>query len=70
MPLLNLGIQVSSKKASSSLRERVFTLQDDVVVPEQLKLSFEEMPEEILENLSPKTAQEEHPPQIMTSQTS
>jgi hypothetical protein len=38
-----------------------------VVVPEQLQLSFEEMPEEILENFSPKTALEEHPPQIMTS---
>ena len=70
MPLLNLGRQVSSKKASSSLRERVFTLQGDVVVPEQLKLSFEEMPEEILEKFSPKTAQEERPPQIMTSQMS
>ena len=43
---------------------------DDVVVPEQLELSFEEMPEESFENAQPKPAQEELPPEVIKSQTS
>jgi hypothetical protein len=34
MPLLSQGRQISSKKASSIVKDRVFTMLDDVVVPE------------------------------------
>lgn len=43
---------------------------DDVVVPEQLELSFQEMPEESFEKISPEPALEELPPEVVKSQTS
>ena len=41
-----------------------------MVVPEQLKLSFEEIPEESFEKVSPKHEQHEQPPQAVKSQIS
>ena len=41
-----------------------------MVVPEQLKLSFEEIAEESFEKFSPKPEQHEQPPQAVKSQIS